>query len=360
MSTVFVTGANGFIGTPLVRALTARGDEVRRMVWKVGKANALPEVSADEGEVLVGSLEEVDAMAAAMGGAEVVFHLAGLTRAYTRAEFEAVNTRGVRNVLAAIERAEPRPRRLVYVSSVMAAGPSGENFPLSEAHAIDEGHTLYGDSKLAGEHIAWEHAQHSDLEIIIVRPPMVYGPGEQDVLQLLRGVRAGIIGQPGLTLTTFSAVYVDDLAEGLLRAADKGRPLPRGEAGHVLAGGGAPRDAKVDDPLDPRGQGIYYFGDGGDHTMTSLGRTAAKALDRRAVAIRFPVFLMTFMAALLWVLGKVFGRQASLTLDRAKGGAMGWWCDDRRARTELGYAPEFPLDAGLRETIAWARETGEL
>ncbi len=77
MSTVFVTGANGFIGTHLVRALEARGDQVRRMVWKVGKADAIPESVEAQRDVLVAPLDDVDA-------------------------------EGVRNVLAAIDRAEPR------------------------------------------------------------------------------------------------------------------------------------------------------------------------------------------------------------------------------------------------------------
>lgn len=137
MSTVFVTGANGFIGTHLVRALEARGDQVRRMVWKVGKADAIPESVEAQRDVLVAPLDDVDAMAKAMSGADVVYHLAGRTRAYTQADFDAVNAEGVRNVLAAIDRAEPRPHRLVHVSSLMAIGPSGEKFPLSEAHVID-------------------------------------------------------------------------------------------------------------------------------------------------------------------------------------------------------------------------------
>jgi len=136
MSTVFVTGANGFIGTHLVRALEARGDQVRRMVWKVGKADAIPESVEAQRDVLVAPLDDVDAMAKAMSGADVVYHLAGRTRAYTQADFDAVNAEGVRNVLAAIDRAEPRgaPPVLDFDPRRRENPPRNKHFGAGSAH----------------------------------------------------------------------------------------------------------------------------------------------------------------------------------------------------------------------------------
>jgi nucleoside-diphosphate-sugar epimerase len=354
VAVAFVTGANGFIGQHLVARLVARGDRARRMIWRVGKRLALPDGEPAD-DTLVAPLDDVEAVAAAMSGADVVYHLAGRTAAYDRGAFDRANARGVADLFVALERARPAPGRLVLVSSAMAAGPSHAQVPRAEAHRVVEGRTLYGDSKLAGERHAFERAARIDTEVVVVRPPMVYGPGDRDVLQLLRSARLGVIAQPGLRPVRFSALYVDDLVEGLVAAAERGRPLPRTSADHVLRGGGAAPDRPLEDPLDPRGQGIYYLADGTGHTATEFGRLAAAAMGRKAIAVRFPGPVVYGLAFALELLGRAIGRLPTLTVDKARGSLAPWCCDDQRARTELGFAPRHSLAAGLAATVASMR-----
>jgi nucleoside-diphosphate-sugar epimerase len=213
---------------------------------------------------------------------------------------------------------------------------------------------------LAAERIAWRHARENGLEIVIVRPPLVYGPGDHDVLQLIRSARRGVIAQPGLEPCTFSAIYVDDLVQGLISAAAHGHPLPRDADDHVLAGGGQPREQALEQPLDPRGRGIYYLTDGATHTATSLGRHAARALSRRAWPVRFPSFMVFALAHALELIGRAVGRLPTLTVDKARGSLVGWWCDDRRARAELGFSSPTDMAEGMRKTVAWYRARGVL
>lgn len=359
MSTAFVTGANGFIGQRLVAALRARGDHVRQLLWRSKKTLALPE-RVDDPDAFVAPLEDVETLTKAMSGVDVVYHLAGRTAGYRREEFVETNVEGVRALLEARRRAESGPRRIVFVSSAMAAGPSGTAFPRSEAHRIEEGHTFYGDSKAEAEKILWEESQKGDLEVVIVRPPIVYGPGDEDVLQLLRAVRYGIVAQPGLRMGPISVVYVDDLVRGLIAAADHGKPLPLLVETHALAGVGAPVDQPVDDAEDARGQGIYYLTDGEVHTAMSLSEYGAKALERRAVPIRVPAFMVHAMAWVFEIVGRITGRVPTLTRDKARGAVQNWWCDDRRARAELEYRPRFGLGEGMRATVSWYRDRGRL
>lgn len=349
---VLVTGASGFIGSHLVEALHARGEDVRAMVRSTSKLGHLEGCSAPR---VHASLDDVDAMTAAMTGVEIVYHVAGLTAAFSKAEFERANAAGTANVFAAARAAGVR--RVVYVSSLMAAGPSHGAVARREHHSHRAGFTRYGDSKLGGEKIAWEQAQTGEIEAVIVRPPLVYGPRDTDVLQMIKSANAGIIAQPGLGRPAWlSAIHAADLVEGINLAGTRGNPLPRsGE--HVLAGHGSPYDHVPEHFDEPAGRGIYYFTDGGQHTVTSFGRVAATALGRKAMALRFPGPAVLTVAALNTFVGKLRGKAPALSLDKARGSlAPGWWCDDSKAVHELGYRPQYPLELGLEHTVRWLRD----
>jgi nucleoside-diphosphate-sugar epimerase len=353
---VLVTGASGFIGSHLVEALHARGQQVRAMVRKTSK---LGHLAGCEAERVHASLDDLDAMTAAMTGSEIVYHVAGLTAAFSQAEFDRANTEGTARVFAAARQAGVR--RVVYVSSLMAAGPSHADVARREHHAHRRGFTRYGDSKLGGEQVAWEQAQSGEIEAVIVRPPLVYGPRDTDVLQMIKSAKAGLIAQPGLGRPAWlSAIHALDLVEGIILAGERGRHLPGprdGDGEHVLAGHGASHDHVPDDPDHPAGRGIYYFSDGGRHTVTSFGKAAAAALGRRAMSMRFPGPAVLTVAAINTFIGKLRGKAPALSLDKARGSlSPGWWCDDSKAAQELGYRPRFPLTDGLEHTVEWLRE----
>lgn len=360
-----VTGASGFIGSHLCEVLRERGHSVRAMVRRSSTLSKLDDAARGTPFSLVyAALDDIEAIAEALRGIEVVYHVAGITAAFDRAAFDRANVDGVANLFAAIDRARAagtEVRRVVHISSLMAAGPSHPRNPRREHHRHEPGFTLYGDSKLDGEKLAAAAARAAGVELVIVRPPLVYGPRDEDVLQMIKSAAMRVVAQPGLRPTWMSAIHGRDLAIGIALAGERGRPLPAdADAPHVLAGaGGDPRTPGAVD--DPRGTGIYYLTDGGRTTVAEFGQLAAAALGRRALTIPLPGFAVRSVGVLSEGLGRARGRVPPLTRDKARGSlSAGWWCDDARARKDLDWSPSLPLERGLEDTVRWLRDRGEI
>jgi nucleoside-diphosphate-sugar epimerase len=361
---VLVTGASGFVGSHVCEVLRERGHEVRAMVRRSSTLSKLDDAARGKPFALAyAGLDDVEAIAEALRGIEVVYHLAGTTAAFDRTGFDRANVEGVANLFAAIERARAlgtEVRRVVHISSLMAAGPSHPRSPRREHHRHTPGFTHYGDSKLDGEKLAAAAARAAGIELVIVRPPLVYGPRDEDVLQMIKSAAMRVVAQPGLRPSWMSAIHGRDLAIGIALAGERGRALPGQADAHVLDGsGGDPRVPGAVD--DPRGTGIYYLTDGGRTTVAEFGQLAAAALGRRALTIPLPGFAVRSVGALSEGLGRVRGRVPPLTRDKARGSLSdGWWCDDSRARAELDWSPSLPLARGLEDTVRWLRDRGQI
>lgn len=361
-----VTGASGFIGSHVCEVLRERGHDVRAMVRRSSKLAKLEDAAKGKPfELSYASLTEIDSLAAAVAGVDIVYHIAGTTAAFDRTGFDRTNVAGVSNLFAAIARARAAdeaaaPRRVVLVSSLMAAGPSDHRVPRREHHRHNPGLTDYGDSKLEGERVAIEAAHGDELDLVIVRPPLVYGPRDDDVLQMIKSAALGVVAQPGLRETWMSAIHGRDLAIALALAGERGEAVPSDLRDHVHRGGGAdPRN--LGEPDDPRGAGIYYFSDGARSSVAEFGQVAAKVVGRRALTIPLPAFAVRSVGALNQRVGQALGKVPPLTADKARASLVsGWWCDDSKARETLGWDHEFALHAGLEDTVRWLRDHGKL
>jgi dihydroflavonol-4-reductase len=318
-----LTGGTGFIGAALAERLIARGDGVRALVRDRGRAEALARAGA---ELAPGALGDEVSLAAAVDGCDVVIHLAGLLKARRRRELFAVNGEGTRALAQACARAARAPR-LVYVSSLAAAGPSSLERPRSEedppAPVSD-----YGRSKLAGEEAV--RAVADRVQASIVRPPIVYGPRDRELVPpLVRMARAGVVLRAGFGDKRYSVVHVEDLCDGILEVAARGRPL-----------GG------------PRAEGIYFLDDGGIHGWDDIARAACDALGRRARVVPLPLALSWAVAAGAMLGAALGGGAAMLSFDKMREiREPAWTCTSERARRELGFAPRFGLADGMREAV---------
>jgi nucleoside-diphosphate-sugar epimerase len=177
-----VTGATGFVGSHLVEALQNDSVEVTALARSAAKAADLAQFGV---RVVNGDLHDNAGLERAVRDQDVVYHVAGVVAARDEAEFLRSNRDGTRNVVTAAER-QGRPR-FVLVSSLAAAGPAPRGAPLSGTEAPHPV-TAYGRSKLAAEQIV----RSSSLPWSIVRPPIVYGPRDREVLKVFRLARLGL------------------------------------------------------------------------------------------------------------------------------------------------------------------------
>lgn len=217
--TDLVTGATGFIGRALVKALTASGRRVRCL------ARPGSDISGLEGtETVRGDLLEPASLAAAVSGAERIWHLGALVRpeeaisrrGALRRKFFAVNGSGTAALAAAA--AAAGARRFVYFSSISALGP-GVNIADGAPPAPL---TLYGKSKLLGEAALRKAAAGTAMDAIIIRPAMIFGPGAPGWADLMRKAAGAFAAVPGRACNTFSVCHIDDLVAAALLAAEKG------------------------------------------------------------------------------------------------------------------------------------------
>jgi nucleoside-diphosphate-sugar epimerase len=333
-----VTGANGFIGRHLAERLLADGKAVRLYVRRPETVEELRRLGA---EVFVGGLDDVAAIAQAVHGVETVYHLAAMTSAFTIDEMLRVNRDGAENVARACLSQQQKPL-LIHVSSVAAAGPSrrGEVRQETDAPAPISN---YGRSKLAGEQAVAKFAP--ELPITIVRPGIVYGPRNREMLPIFRSIKyAHAHFIPGWRTPPLSLIHVDDCIDLLLQAADKGSRL--------LACKG--------DPLEQltSGSGVYFAATAEHPDYAELGRLIRTILHRPLAPVIPLVGPLAWMAARANErLARWRGRPDSFNLDKIREGtASSWACSAELAKRELCFAPAFPLQDGLQSTVQWYQQ----
>jgi len=324
-----VTGSSGFIGSHLVDALLARGYTVRALVREDTPAKAIdPRVQRAVVDLLDDrSVRDADVWA----GATHVFHLAGVTKRRTLAQFRAGNVLPTANLLAAaVARAGDSPPRVVIVSSQAAAGPAPSlEHPVREE---DEPRPVegYGRSKLEAETAARLHEDR--LPITIVRPAAVYGPRDRDFLRVFRLASRAVALHAVPRDNAFSIVHVADVVAALLTAAE-----------HPAAVG---RTYFVANPAPTTWRALY------DEIAQAAGA-------RRMLELQLPLPALAVAGAAGDVVSALTGWHSLANSNKTRLARPRWWlCDAGRARDELGWRASIPLQRGVRETYLWYLEAG--
>lgn len=324
---VLVTGATGFTGGHLARTLVGRGHQVAALVRDAGRAASL----ARSGVVIVeGDLQDPAAIARAVAGADVVYHIAAIYRqaGLRDDQYRAVNARAVADVVDAA--AAAGTRRVVHCSTVGVHGdvehpPADEDAPLKPGD-------IYQLTKLEGERLAREHAGRTGIELVIARPSGIYGPGDRRLLKLFRGVARRRFIVLGSGRIFYHLTYIDDLVEGFRLCGEI--PAAAGRT-YILAG------AEVT-------------------TLNELVERIARAAGVPPPKLHLPVWPFWVAGALCEGICAPFGIEPPIYRRRVDFFTKSRAFAIRRARAELGYAPGVSLQDGIERTLAWYRQAGWL
>jgi nucleoside-diphosphate-sugar epimerase len=334
-----ITGASGFLGKHLARALIARGYETRALVRPTSDCRELRELDV---ELVTGDVTRPEGLRAAVAGVDFVFHLAGLIKAFSLAEFLGVNEEGTRNVAEACA-ASTTPPVLLAVSSLAAAGPAPNGRARNELDPA-EPVSNYGRSKRAGELAAAALAGRVPLSI--VRPPVVFGPCDPSMATLFKVIaRRGIHAVPGREPRRLSMIHSSDLVSALIAVAENGtRVAPPGQ-----------------DP-EASARGYYFVTDDEVPTFDELGLMIGRAVGRERVRVMHsPTIFNYSVAGASEIYARLRRRPGIFNLDKMREMLAGsWTCTADRIRTELGFAVAAPLEQRLRETGDWYRSKGWL
>lgn len=318
-----VTGGAGFIGSHLIEALVARGDEavcVERPGADRRWIAALPVTHLECG------IHDAAALARAFDGADVVFHLAGMLQARRAADFYRVNTIGTERVLQAAAAHGARAPRVILLSSLAALGPCRNGEPLrSDSVPFPISH--YGHSKLLAE--AMVHAYAPRVRGTIVRLPAVYGPRDPAILKFFQLVRRGIALTIGAWEREVSMIYVKDVVTGLIAAAATDRGAGR----------------------------IYCLAHPEVISWRGFARTAAAAMRAAPRLVSVPCPVARAVALTAEAVAALRGRAAILNREKVRElTQQRWVCDPSRSLTEIGFQPAYALATGIEETVTWYRQ----
>jgi len=318
-----VTGASGFVGGLLAEQLVASGHAVTALVRDPQRARDLSERGV---RIVVGDLAAPTGLDRSVEAQDVVFHVAALVQARRESEFIRTNVDGSRHLVRAAERAGIS--RFVLVSSMAAAGPAERGWPL-EGHEPARPLTPYGRSKLACEQVVRESA----LAWTIVRPPLVYGPRDRELLRVFRMCRHGIVPVFGDGGQELCAVFGPDLAEALAAVAATERTLGR----------------------------TYYACHAERFTSEALAREVGRAIGQSVRVVRIPFLATRLLLGGIGLLSRLAGRTTILHANKAgEFLAPAWTADPAALARDTGWSARHDLSAGLRATAAWYQDRGWL
>lgn len=320
---ILITGATGFIGSHLVEALHAKGHQLRCLVRKTSNLVWIKHLPI---EYIYGDLFDHDVLINAVSNVDYIYHLAGITKAKTRAEYFQGNHIATKNLLDAILIAKPNLKRFVHISSQTAVGPSEDGIPIDE-HTSFHPITSYGVSKMEAEKECLKLM--NAIPITITRPPAVYGPRDKDVFEFFNAMNKGLHAMIGFNAKQVSLIHVKDLADGIILAGE--HPKAVGQT--------------------------YFISSERYYNWKEVGTITASVMGKKALRLRIPEFGVYTIAAISELYSVVSRKPVLLNLEKARDIVQdAWTCSIAKAKSELGFREKFTLERGITETVSWYKQ----
>jgi len=301
-----LTGGTGFIGSALGKRLVAAGWNLRALVRSPERSNRLKSLGI---EVVIGDLSQRPALELLVAGVNAVIHCAGAVRGRGQSDFIAVNVHGVARLAEAAALQESVPRFLL-LSSLAARAPE-----LSH----------YAESKRLGED-ALRAVAGTTMEWCALRPSAVYGPGDRELLPLLRSMALGIGPRLGPAAARFSMLYVDDLAAAVEAWLGAGQPV----------------------------RGVFELHDGREngYSWEEAAQIVAALDNRRSYSVRIPRSVLQLAAWVSLGASRLSGQAPMLSPGKVRELThLNWVCDNTAFNRATGWSPKVQLPMGARRTL---------
>ncbi|MDE6272499.1 MAG: NAD(P)-dependent oxidoreductase [Muribaculaceae bacterium] len=331
---VLIVGAGGFAGGWIVEEALRRGLDV----WAGVRASTSRKYLADERIKFVefdfdNPASLAGSLSAALPEGEawdwIVYNL-GATKCLRFSDFDRINCEYLRNFLQAIKSSGKIPEKLLYISSLSAAGPIAESdgHPISEED-IPQPNTRYGTSKLKAEMLL--HME--GIPFIIFRATGLYGPRDKDYFLMFESIGKGFDFSVGYKKQLLTFLYITDLASAIFDALEK---APAGETYNVAH------------------PGVY--------SQKDFRRLASLEMGKRLVIpVKVPLWGLRIVSAVAEKIGVAKGKPSTLNRDKYNIMAQrNWSVDVGKARRDFGFAPKVDLREGIRKSVEWYKQEGWL
>lgn len=328
---ILITGASGFIGSFIVEEALNRGFDVWAAVRGTSSKRYLQNPRIHFIQL---NLSSYDALCKQLQNQQFdyVVHAAGVTKCLHAKDFEFINTRGTENLVWALINTHQPLRMFVYLSSLSVYGAIHEQQPYQPIKESDRPrpNTAYGRSKLKAEKFL---AATHDFPYIILRPTGVYGPREKDYYLMAKSVKQHIDFAVGYKRQDITFVYVKDVVQAVFLAIDHGKSGRK-----------------------------YFLSDGAVYQSSTFSDLIRHELGNPfLLRVKAPLWVLRVVTTIGEYMGRITGKISALNNDKYNIlKQRNWQCDITPAQQELGYAPQYNLERGVKETIAWYKQEGWL
>ncbi len=326
---ILITGSTGFIGSFIVAEALARGYDVYAGIRSTSSLKYLPE-NIRTVALNLADKNELKSQLSALGRFDYIIHNAGVTKCNNKNDFDRVNYGYTRNFVEALIESDTVPQKFLFVSSMAAFGP-GDPKTLEAVKLTDTPHpdTLYGQSKLKAEQFI---LSQKDFPYLFLRPTGVYGPREKDYFVFLKTVNNRLEPAMGTNKQYLTFIYVTDLVKVMFLAL---------ESNYI--------------------QKSWFVSDGNVYDNREYAAIVKKHLNRKALYLPVPLFLVKAISYTLDTVCGWFGVSPTLNKDKYKiMRATNWKCEIEPLQKELGFQAEYDLDKGIASCVEWYRANGWL
>ncbi len=330
---VLITGASGFIGSHLTEELLKKKVKIRVLVKDRTKIDNLKDAFKEKInliEIVEGNLLNKNSLLKALKNVSKVYHLAAIGRPMNIPKniYFDVNVTGTKNLIEACKRRGVK--KIVHISSMSVFGFSRDGKPLTEK-SPKLPVSYYGKSKKEGEEIALELCKKNKIKIVVVRPPMVFGPRDFQFYKLFKAVNMGFFPLLKEGKAKIEFCYVKNLVNGILLADKKGKNLE-----------------------------AYNITDGCSYTIKEVIEEIAKAERKKVIFIHIPVFVMRALGGITEKIYGFLNKTPPFNSNTAEWMSKDNLIDIRKAQKELNYKRVIPLEESIKETVDWYKNKNML